>query len=588
MCKKIANSVLAATVASALLLLTACTLAVQPSTAPLINAPTSPPPPALPNGVASGDVDQTSAVLWTRAAEPGIVTFTVASTLSTHAVVTTTVTDPLLPVTVTVSGLTPGMGYGYQAEMAGGATAAGTLRTPHAPMAQHGLRFGASGDWRGSLTPYVALANAADNDLDFFIALGDTVYADLASPAVPKRQAETLDEFRQKHAEVYATAQGLSPLADLRASTAIFATIDDHEVLNDFAGGALAERDSRFPETSGRINQTALYRHGLQSFREYNPLRFERYGAVSSQSGDDGRMDGRPRLYRYRTFGQDAALFVLDARSFRDLPVRRADRNDPADVARFRADTFRPGRTMLGAQQLADLQRDLLDAEAKGITWKFVAIPQPIQHRGLMSAQDRFEGFAAERTALLRFIDEQQISNVVFVTADIHSTLVNNITYAEGPGMAQKALTVFEVSVGPVAYAPTLGPIFITDGINKGYVTEAERATYYALPIANDMDNELDDRDDFAKEILNRELRATGYDEVGLDGSPIDATLLAGDYAALHTYGWTEFEIDVATQALTVTTYGIPVYDEDDLANALENVLAQDMKIVSQFVVNPQ
>ena len=268
MCKKIANSVLAAIVTSALILLTACTLAVDPSTAPLKDAPTSPPPPELPSGVAAGDVDQTSVVLWTRAGEPGVITFAIASTLSTQIVVTATVTDPLRPVTVTATGLTPGMRYDYRAEAAGGATASGTLRTPQGPGKQHGLRFGASGDWRGSLTPYVALANAADHDLDFFIALGDTVYADLASPAVPKRQAETLAEFRQKHAEFYATAKGLSPLADLRASTAIFATIDDHEVLNDFAGGARAERDSRFPETSGRINQTALYDHALQSFQE--------------------------------------------------------------------------------------------------------------------------------------------------------------------------------------------------------------------------------------------------------------------------------------------------------------------------------
>lgn len=37
--------------------------------------------------------------------------------------------------------------------------------------------------------------------------------------------------------EQYAQAAGLNALGDLRGSTALWATIDDHEVTNDFAGG---------------------------------------------------------------------------------------------------------------------------------------------------------------------------------------------------------------------------------------------------------------------------------------------------------------------------------------------------------------
>src|SRR5690606_39964051 len=55
---------------------------------------------------------------------------------------------------------------------------------------RQGLRFGASGDVRGDLAPYPAIANAPGRDLDFFVHLGDTVYADFPSPAVPK-QAQT-------------------------------------------------------------------------------------------------------------------------------------------------------------------------------------------------------------------------------------------------------------------------------------------------------------------------------------------------------------------------------------------------------------
>lgn len=537
------------------------------------------------SGIAAGDVTQTSAVLWAHVSSSGIVQFTIQSKESAaQQTIAATVNDPSIPVTITLDTLSPATEYTFQVQTASGATLNGRFHTAAPDDGFHGLHFGVSGDWRASLAPFVSVRNAADQQLDFFVALGDTIYADLASPALPQSQARSLADFRIKHAEVYSTRYGLNPLAALRASTALFATIDDHEVSNDFAGGALAKADKRFESTLGRINQTSLYENGLQVFQEYNPLRQEFYGKI----GGDGRMDGAHKLYRYRTFGKDAAIFLLDARSFRDLPIRGADRTDPADIVRFRKDSFRPGRTMLGSQQLADLKADLLDAQRRRITWKFILIPEPIQQRGLMSAQDRFEGFAAERSDLLQFIEEHQLRNVVFVAADIHGTLINNITYSLAPDAPQFATQAFEVTVGPVAYYQTLGEVVIEDGIQKGYVSEAERQTYLTLPIAPDSDNLPDDRDDFVKAILNKELLANDFDPLGLAGSKINARLIVGDYVVLHSYGWSEFTIDAEAQKLTVTTWGLPPYSERDLQVQRTNILAGKPKIVSQIEVLPK
>jgi hypothetical protein len=62
----------------------------------------------------------------------------------------------------------------------------------------------------------------------------------------------------------------------------------------------------------------------------------------------------------------------------------------------------------------------------------------------------------------------------------------------------------------------------------------------------------------------------------------IDATLLAGDYVAAHTYGWTEFDIDQETQLLTVTTWGIT-----GLAPAEESGFETPV-VVSRFTVAPR
>ncbi len=48
----------------------------------------------------------------------------------------------------------------------------------------------------------------------------------------------------------------------------LLATIDNHEVMNDFAGGAPAASDPRFPENAGLINETELFRDGLQASQE--------------------------------------------------------------------------------------------------------------------------------------------------------------------------------------------------------------------------------------------------------------------------------------------------------------------------------
>lgn len=87
----------------------------------------------------------------------------------------------------------------------------------------------------------------------------------------------------------------------MRASTSILATIDDHEVINDFSGGVPADSDPRFNTTTGLINDTELYENGLQTFQEYNPLRDEFYGDT-----EDERTAGERKLYRYNTYGDDA------------------------------------------------------------------------------------------------------------------------------------------------------------------------------------------------------------------------------------------------------------------------------------------
>ena len=207
-------------------------------------------------------------MLWARSATTGVLTFTWGLPLGATSQITYAVADPLQPVTTTLTGLTANSRYIYTVTSPTGEAASGSFRTL-APLGEKvGLRFGVSGDWRGELAPYPALSNAPARGLDFFVELGDTIYADFVSPCECQlTQSRTLVDFRLKHGEVYSTHAGLNTLAALRANMPIYATLDDHEVTNDVAGGALASSDARFGG-SGLVNDAPLFETALQVFQD--------------------------------------------------------------------------------------------------------------------------------------------------------------------------------------------------------------------------------------------------------------------------------------------------------------------------------
>lgn len=525
----------------------------------------------LPNGVAAGDVDQSSAVLWVRSLALGEIVFEYSADPSfvNAETLAAEVTDPTLPVKIDVGSLIEGTTYFYRVTDAAGASAKGTFRTPAAE-GFHGLRFGVSGDWRGELRPYPSISNVAERDLDFFVALGDTIYADVPSLDFPGPQARSLEDFRVKHAEGYSERHGVNSWAEVRASTAIYATIDDHEVTNDFSGGAPAGSDPRFDERGEFLNESELYANALQAFHEYNPIREEVYGDTG-----DPRTTGKPKLYRFRRFGRDAAVMMLDARSFRDQGLPELlEAPGPGEFQNYMAASFDDSRTMLGKVQLEELMGDLRFAEQEGITWKFVMVPEPIQNLGPILASDRFEGYAHERTALLSFIDNNDIRNVVFIAADVHGTLVNDLSYQRRPGDRQIPTSMFEVTTGAVAYAEPFGPTTIS------FAPPATQEWYRQL--------DRDGQNHLVRVLGNAMLSLYGYPRFGLDGSRLDARLLDGTYVAVNTYGWTKFEVNARTQCLTVTTYGITWYAPEGMQSRPDDILRRTPQVVSRFRVSPQ
>lgn len=557
-----------------------------------------------PNGISSGDTTQTSTVLWARSTK-GLVNFTVKDGEDEVFNQSVTVTQSAIPAKMTVTGLSAGKTYSYEVTSADGKSRTGSFKTAASDDTAPALSFGVTGDWRGELAPYPAIKNVRPKNLDFFVKLGDTIYADVASPAVPKAQAETLDDYRKKHREVYSFHSGKNYFARLHKDVSIFATIDDHEVTNDFSGGAPANSDTRFPETTGLINETALYNNGMQAFVEYNAIADQRYPATGNSL-----TDGRPDLYRSQRYGKTASVHILDARSFRDEELDGVtDITNPVQIGTFIAQSFDLGststRTMLGQPQLDRLKDDLLAAQNDGVIWKFVMLPEPIQNLGVLAASDRYEGYAAERSELLRFIDENGVKNVVFVAADIHGTLINDLTYQRREDVLSAMLTTgnplkapqiktsaFEVTTGSVAYYPAFGDavIGLIGTIPNGdlllgqlfaAVGVSDLTGFNALPMSV--------RNAAMAGFIDAQLTPLGYTPLGLDDNDLikSKSIIPGN-ATLFSFGWTKFDITANNHDLYVTTYGIDPYNAADLAADTAEIISRKPVKLSRFKVSPQ
>lgn len=533
----------------------------------------------LPNGVAAGDVTDDSGVLWARTNSPGRVRFEIShrDDFTGARKFNVNVSDTTVPAKVLVDGLEPSTTYHYRATDAAGHSSTGRFRTPAEACTDTAVRFGVSGDWRGELAPYPSIRNAPQRNLDFFVKNGDTIYAERYS-GPPEPTARTLPEYRARHDEVLSERHGLNTWRELRGSTAILATIDDHEVVNDFQGGAPpSSNPANFDQTGAYINETQRYKDGLRAFHEYMPIEERRYPNTR-----DARTAHKPKLFRARTYGNAATVIVLDNRSFRDAGLPPANLASPADIGRFLVQSFDPSRTMLGAAQLDDLKEALVQAEKRGVVWKFVVTPEPIQNLGVLYASDRFEGYAAERTRILKFIADEGIDNVVFVSADIHGTLVNNLTYQLAPFTAQLPSGAFEAVTGAVAFEEPFGPTVVDLAAGIGLLSPAAVGFYNSLPTLPGIG-----KDNFIEQLVNQQVVPLGYDPVGLTNSNIQVNSSFGGYVATHIYGWTEFDIDRDSKALTVTTYGIDSYTYDDLQANPAAVTSRQPVVWQRFEVAP-
>ncbi|WP_162718288.1 alkaline phosphatase D family protein [Rhizobium sp.] len=444
--------------------------------------------PVFTSGVQSGDVDQTSGVIWTRVDRPSrlFVEYSTSDKFS-NAVRLPPIDvtpDSDLTAKLLLQDLPADQEVFYRFRAADiqdinsrSEPILGQFRT--APVSRRDIRFVWSGDtvgqgWGIDEEGMRTYSTIAYHRPDFMIHSGDTIYADNPVPdeislrgggvwknrvvTEAKREiAQTLDQFR---------GQWTYNLLDehvksLNAVCPIFYQWDDHEVLNNWSPSTDLSHDDRYKEKSVAV----LSARAARAFHEMTPTRH-----VAAEPG---------RIYRKVSYGPLLDVFFVDLRSYRGPNSHGLD------------EKLSPQSRIFGERQVAWLKRELVRSTA---TWKVIACDLPIglviwddygNRRGAESISNGDNGAPLGRELefadLLRFIRDAGISNMIWLTADVHYAAAHH--YSPERAKFREFLPFWEFVAGPL-HSGTYGPqeLDMTFGPEVKFMKAAPGGTEQNLP----------------------------------------------------------------------------------------------------------
>lgn len=338
------------------------------------------------HGVASGDPDATSVVLWTRVSGMDKVAGTwELSVAADFAKVLrsgsfTTDADRDFTVKVLADGLAPGGHYFYRFRAGDAVSTIGRARTlPQGRLDRLGIALASCSNYAfGFFNAYDAIAR--DPGVDFVLHTGDYIYeyggkdgwgAELSRKIGrvhdPLHEIVSLSDYRARHAQ-YKTDAGSRAML---ANHTLLACWDDHESANNpWTGGA----QNHQPETEG--DWPSRRAASIRAYFEWMPVREPEWLAHKGRS--------RAQFWRAYDFGDLAMLHTLETRhTGRARQIEYADYADriidAASAGHFLKDVLgAPERPMLSVELEADLEAALSRSVKERQPWRIIGSPMVI------------------------------------------------------------------------------------------------------------------------------------------------------------------------------------------------------------------
>lgn len=474
------------------------------------------------HGVASGDPDSDSIVIWTRisGAQRATQVSWVVSTDPEFQLIAgrgeaLTGPDSDFTVKVVVGGLEPGTRYFYRFETMGEMSPAGRSRTlPVGAVEKLGVALASCSNFAfGHFTAYQAIAD--DPEIDIVLHTGDYIYeygagewGDETATALgrrhdPPHEIVTLDDYRRRFAQ-YRTDPGAQAM---HAAHPFVACWDDHETTNNpWAGGA----QNHQPDTEGEWLQRRSA--ALQAYYEWMPIR------------EPGPGRTREEFWRSYSFGDLATLVTLETRHTargEQLDYKAHYESLQSDAQRnlFMAEIIGdPSRRMISEGMEEELRRAFATSKALGQPWRMIGNASPmarmlvpdIAAHGIGTAEapegelpgqgpnlfwkarwnlpfytDTWDGYPVARQNFYQLCQDAGVRDLLVLTGDSHSFWANQLFDDHGVSMGLEIGTAGISSPGDFVetgwkgdapsrldriFETALPEVRWTDNLHQGYV----------------------------------------------------------------------------------------------------------------------
>jgi len=465
------------------------------------------------HGIASGDPDQTSLMLWTRiepkgeteqvewqvARDPDFASIVRSGRFTTSAQRDYTV-KPL------VTGLEPGTRYHYRFIASGETSPVGRTRTlPDGKLDRLGIALASCSNYPyGYFNAYDAIAR--DPLVDIVLHTGDYIYEyggpeswgqetglKLGRAHQPAHEIVSLSDYRTRHAQ-YRSDPGLQAMT---AAHPFVSCWDDHESANNpWVLGAQNHQSDK--EGSWFTRRAAA----IRAYYEWLPIR------------EPGPGRNRAEYWRSYRFGDLATLVTLETRhTGRALQIDYMDYADkiatPDDAARLRDDIIgAPDRPMLSAEMEDFLSAELTRSVKASEPWRVIGnatllarmnVPDligagllpdpateglPLEAKGLAWKAkwnlpiytDSWDGYGWARERFYTLCREAGASDLVVLTGDSHSFWANSLADAKKRPMGVELGTAGITSPGDFL-ASGFGPE-LSGKLDKAFVDMAEEVVW--------------------------------------------------------------------------------------------------------------
>jgi len=372
-------------------------------------------------GVASGDPDNSSVVIWTRLVTGADGAAVATGAVEVRCIVTrdAALADVVVDETISVdestghavhfvaNGLVAGETYYFWFQALGEVSPVGRTKTLPTNTDRARIVVASCQNYEDGF--FNAWRHANNEDADLIVHLGDAVY--LRDGIRSRRnhgesRPDDLTSLRRRWALYRADAD----LQLAHGSMPYVATWDDNEVASNYA--ALTRYQSGPTESFASLRAAAY-----QAWWEHQPTRLL------------APVDGEIRIEREIRIGNLATIWLLDGRQYRSSQVCEPLDGLPAIEACD--DINDPARTMLGAQQAEWLRSGIARSDA---AWQVIAQATVVADWSISIAgitginHDQWDGYRPARAELLEIL--AAADRTLMLSGDVHLAAVNTIDIA--------------------------------------------------------------------------------------------------------------------------------------------------------------